>query len=242
MNTSIKTAALGAFSALAAFAALAGFADTAKAADGLSLSDTRLIMADGSLSAATIFTNTSSTKYLAKSEVFTLDGASAADDFIVTPPVAFCPPGKQTRFQVALIHPEHYPNDRESLFYFQTHAEPGNYTDNGNTLQVAYAFRIKLHYRPAGLRDGITEASENLVWRIRKGVLTVTNTSKLYVTLVTIGLDKVYQKLADGILAPGETRSFKLKRKFPDTVLVRWAAIDDYGAVLQLRRKVRNEK
>lgn len=245
MNIQLKTRVMAAHAAVAAIgvlAALAGVPQTAAAADGLSLSDTRLIMAGGSMSAATIFTNTSSTKYLAKSEVLALDGTPAADDFIVTPPVAFCPPGKQTRFQATLIHPENYPADRESLFYFQTHAEPGNYTDKGNTLQVSYAFRIKLHYRPAGLQEDIVEASEKLVWQIRKGFLTVTNPSKLYVTIVTIGVDKAYQKLVDGILAPGETRSFKLKRTFPETVLVRWAAIDDYGAVLQLHRKVRNEK
>lgn len=69
MNIQLKTrvmAAHAAVAAIGALAALAGVPQTAAAADGLSLSDTRLIMAGGSMSAATIFTNTSSTKYLAK--------------------------------------------------------------------------------------------------------------------------------------------------------------------------------
>ena len=209
---------------------------------GLSLSDTRLIIDKGLTAAATIFSNRSETVFLTRARVTSLDHRPVPEDFIVTPPVAFCPPGKQTRFQVALIHPENYPTDRESLFYFETHSAPGGYDEKANTLELSYAFRIKLFYRPEGVTDNIVSASENLEWTLKKGVLSVTNPSKLHVTLLTIGVDKNHQKLDDGILPPGSTRTFKLKQSYPAKVKIRWAAVDDFGSVLQLSETINNEK
>ena len=216
------------------------FTAQAAPADGLSLAHTRLIMENGETSAATIFNNASQTLFLTRAVVTTFDGRPASEDFVVTPPVAFCPPGKQTRFQVALIHPERYPKDRESLFYFETQAAPGSYDDKTNTLEISYGFRIKLFYRPQGVTDNIADASENLEWTLKKGILTVRNPSKLHVTIVTVGVGSAYQKLQDGVLAPGASRAFKLKREQPEDVLIRWATIDDYGSVLQQRRVIRN--
>lgn len=209
---------------------------------GLSLGDTRLIMDKGMTAAATIFSNRSETAFLTRARVTSLDHRPVPEDFIVTPPVAFCPPGKQTRFQVALIHPENYPTDRESLFYFETHSAPGSYDEKANTLELSYAFRIKLFYRPEGVTDNIVSASEDLEWSLKKGILSVTNPSKLHVTILTIGVEKNHQKLDDGILPPGVTRTFKLKHTYPDKVKVRWAAVDDFGSVLQLSETIDNEQ
>lgn len=218
------------------------FSAVAAPAEGLSLTDTRLIMDDGRTAVATIFDNASQTMFLARAKVTAFDGHPAETNFIITPPVAFCPPGKQTRFQIALIHPERYPTDRESLFYFETHAAPGAYDNTTNSLDISYAFRIKLFYRPEGIDDNITDASENLTWTLEHGILKVTNPSRLHVTLVTVGIEKAFQKLQDGVLPPGSTREFRLKHQYPEKVLIRWAAIDDFGSVLQMRRTIKNEQ
>ena len=132
---------------------------------GLSVSHTRLIMRDGQTSAATVFANESATQFLTRAWVENKTGMKN-EDFIVTPPVAFSPPGKHIRLQVTLLHPENYPKDKETLFYLRTNSVPGSYAKEANALQIEYGLRVKVFYRPANLSGNMLDAIKGLQWKV----------------------------------------------------------------------------
>lgn len=222
---------------LAAGAACAVLAAAAHGAGGISLSTTRPIISDGRSSAATIFSNNTEANFLTRAWVEAPDGKRSLD-FIVTPPVAMAAAGKQLRFQATLVQPDEYPKDRESLFYFRLRAVPGNYQPDQNALRLDFEMKLKVFYRPEGITESMGSAIENLEWRFEKGRLTARNPSKLHVSLVTYALNADIHEVEDCVIPPGGEVSFKVTKRYPESVRVRWAAVDDYGTALRFATEI----
>lgn len=210
--------------------ALFGIAASAQCG-GLSVSNTRLIMQDGQTSASTVFANDSNTQFLTRAWIENAAGIKN-EDFIVTPPVAFSPPGKHMRLQVALLHPENYPSDKESLFYLRTNSVPGSYAKDSNSLQIEYGLRVKVFYRPANLEGNMVDAIKELGWRVEGGRLLAENKSNFNVTVAAYSINGKTKQLDDCVIAPGHTLQLKLPSNTPDTFSLIWGCIDDYGTVV----------
>lgn len=203
------------------------------------VSDSRLLIENGRSSAAFVFSNQSSTQFLTKVWVEDISGKKT-DNVIAVPPVAFSPPGKQLRFQVAILDTRDYPNDKESLFYLHSHSVPGNGSPD-NALTVSYDMRLKVFYRPKGLSGNMISAIEGLQWSLKNGVLTVSNPSHFHVSLVTYGIEKDYTEVSNCVIPPGQSVQFAVNKQYPKNVTVRWAAIDDFGSPMRLSTNIVNE-
>ena len=214
------------------------FVGVSYAAEGLSVSSSRLLIEGGKTAAALVLSNTTGSEFLTKVWIETSDGRTT-EDVMAVPPVAYSPSNKHVRFQVMVLQPEKFPKDKESLFYFRSHSVPAT-GETSNALTIAYDVRLKVFYRPEELEGDMTSAIEDLKWSFKKGVLTAFNPSNFHVSLVTYGIENRYKEIKDCVIAPGKSVSFKVKGQYPKNVLIRWAAIDDYGSPIRVSTNVEN--
>lgn len=129
------------------------------------------------------------------------------------------------------------PADRESLYWLNVLEVPTK--QSGNAMQVAIRSRIKLLYRPVGLRGKAVEAHQRVTWHLRpdgkQWVLMAENASPYVVNLASVSLQqdgKAPLELEPHHLLPFASTRFDVERLAGQaTVRLRYAFIDDYGAV-----------
>lgn len=160
--------------------------------------------------------------------------------FTVTPPVARIDPGKGQTLRI-LYTGEPLPQDKESVFWLNVLEVPPKPTADEagpNTLQMAFRSRIKLFYRPVGLKGAPNEAPDALHWRLDRDsgppAVVVSNPTPYHVSLAAIDVDAGGHtvKVADpGMVAPGQTQTFRLSGEpgNPAGATVRFRTINDYG-------------
>ncbi|EAZ4758858.1 TPA: fimbrial chaperone [Salmonella enterica] len=93
--------------------------------------------------------------------------------FVITPPVSRVDPQKGQSVRITYLGGA-LPQDRESLFWFNVlEIPPKSKAKEGeslNQLQLAFRTRIKLFFRPDGLKGTPGEAAKNLKWsQVKEG-------------------------------------------------------------------------
>ncbi|AVE61049.1 MULTISPECIES: fimbrial chaperone [Citrobacter] len=87
--------------------------------------------------------------------------------FVITPPISRIDPGKGQSVRVTYLQ-QPLPQDRESLFWFNVLEIPKKATakdgESQNQLQLAFRTRIKLFFRPDGLKGTPGEAMKQVKW------------------------------------------------------------------------------
>ncbi|HCL5252295.1 TPA: fimbrial chaperone [Salmonella enterica] len=91
--------------------------------------------------------------------------------FVITPPVSRIDPKKGQSVRITYLGGA-LPQDRESLFWFNVlEIPPKSKTKEGenvNQLQLAFRTRIKLFYRPDGLKGSPIQAASDVTWSQKK--------------------------------------------------------------------------
>ncbi|HFL9051764.1 TPA: long polar fimbrial biogenesis chaperone LpfB [Escherichia coli] len=132
-------------------------------ASGVGLSSTRVIY-DGNKKEAslTVQNKNKSEEFLIQSWVDDATG-SKKTPFIITPPLFKLEPGKNNILRIVNVNPS-LPQDRESVYWVNVKAIPSQNEENEgkNVLQIAVRTRIKLFYRPAGLKGDIKSSPGEL--------------------------------------------------------------------------------
>lgn len=195
---------------------------------GVVVGGTRLIY-DGSRKESSLsVSNLDSSPYLIQSWVEVTTSGTEKAPFIVTPPLFRLDGGQDNTLRVVRTGGS-LPADRESLYWMNIKSIPSAVSESRqNTLQIAVKTRIKLIYRPEGLKGTPEEQTEKLVWQRRGGNLQVTNPTPFYmnfhqVRIGGMGLNGVTY------VAPMSTVSFPLSSGSGGSVS--WKIISDYGGV-----------
>ena len=145
---------------------------------------------------------------------------------------------------------EPLPQDKESVFWLNVLEVPPKPSDadGTNLLQFALRTRIKVFYRPKGFKDSYAEAARSLQWQLlRNGdgwSVVARNTSPYFISFGSLSLRADAQAgdalatAQGGMVGPGETQRFEFANVRPGIalggqVLLRYAAIDDYGALIE---------
>lgn len=148
--------------------------------------------------------------------------------FIVTPPLFRLDPQKEQNLRITWSG-QTLPADRESLFYMNVRTIPAMAKDEDekNVLRLIYKTRLKLFWRPTGLRDTPVDACKNLRFSKRAGGLQVINDASYYSIFDSLKLGNASLKEAE-MVAPKSTMQFSLPAaaKGPK---VTWRCITDYG-------------
>lgn len=128
-------------------------------ASGVALSSTRVIY-DGSKKEAslTVQNKSKNEEFLIQSWVDDVAG-NKKTPFIITPPLFKLDPEKNNILRIVNVNPS-LPQNRESVYWVNVKAIPSKSDDSEgkNVLQIAVRTRIKLFYRPEGLKGDIKSA------------------------------------------------------------------------------------
>ena len=212
---------------------LLGLLAASQATAGISLSSTRLIF-DGSHKEAGITVRNNGEAVLIQSWVDTDNTPNAP--FAVTPPLARVNGLEQQLLRV-IYEGAGMPADRESVVWLNVQEIP-QASKLQNTLQLAVRQRIKVFFRPAGLKAEAYLAPATLKWRLvergGKSLLMVNNPGLYHVSIAEISLTSgaLREQPFDSLMiAPGEQKEFALKHFTPgQTPNLLFRSINDYGA------------
>ncbi|WP_373453162.1 MULTISPECIES: fimbrial biogenesis chaperone [Burkholderia] len=211
----------------------------------VTLSGTRVIFAGSEKEVTVQLTNDGNLPALVQVWIDKGDERASPDSidvpFVITPTVFRVEPGKGQTLRV--IHSgEPLPADKESLFWLNVLDVPpkASTSDDLNRLQFAFRTRVKLMYRPDGLRGNSLDAPGKLKWTLatdseQRTVLNATNETAYVVNLSGIALKssgKTFEAEL-GYVRPGETATFPLKgvaRAELDGGTVLYSSVDDWGS------------
>lgn len=196
------------------------------------IGNTRVIYNAGAKEVTVGITNRSSAPVLVQSWMDDGDArtnpALSKVPFVIVPPITRVDAQGRQALRISIIDETNLPPDRESLFWLNVLDVPVKPTasESMNRLQVALQSRIKLFYRPEGLRGSPEMAVRELIWQSNESGVSVRNPGVRFVSLISItsstgvwGVDMV---------EPGESQQINAPIKPKTPILIAW--IDDNGA------------
>ena len=203
---------------------------------GVMLGGTRIVF-DGSKRDASISVgNTTAQPYAVQTWINTeADDNTSATPFVATPPLFRLDPRKEQMVRIQKV-PGTLPEDRESVFYFNAQEIPVAGKADENTLKIAMRTRIKLFYRPAGLKGNALDALPQLRWSLvqeqGKPVLVVNNPSAFHVSFIGVKVSAGAQTVEvqePKMVAPMSSQRYALPGFSGRSGEVMFSAINDYG-------------
>ncbi|MHA7848993.1 fimbrial biogenesis chaperone [Serratia sp. D1N4] len=193
---------------------------------GVIVGGTRLIYDGDKKESSLSVKNPDKTPYLIQTWIETTGGAEKAP-FIVTPPLFRLDGGRENVLRVVRAG-GNLPTDKESLFWINIKSIPSAEQNiDRNTLQIAVKTRIKLIYRPQGVKGSPEDVADKIIWQRNGNDLQVTNPTPFYMNFQGVQVAGKDVKEATYV-APGSTARFAL----PSGVSagrVSWKIINDYG-------------
>ena len=177
---------------------------------------------------------------------------SVSAPFLITPPLFRMEPHKDQSLRIIYTQgSQPLPADRESLFWLNVLEIPPKPTGpqyaGQNYLQFAIRSRLKLFYRPTGLKGDPAKAASEVTWKaVPDGTgyaLEVKNPSAYHVTIVQLSVDvngKSYDAAA-GMVDPLSTLRMPLKGLTSAPAVgtsVTYTIVNDYGATTPLKGSV----
>lgn len=193
---------------------------------GVIIGGTHVIF-EGAKKEATInITNPDNTPYLIQSWIDMQDGVSGKTPFIITPPLYRLDGGQKNLERIVMTGS--LPQEQESLFWLNIKAIPSA-SQQMNALQIAVKTRIKLIYRPDGLRASTPEEqATKLTWQQSGNAIQVNNPTPYVINFNEITLGG--RKLDDvTYVLPGASARFLLPEGVSGHSLT-FKVINDYGS------------
>ncbi|MET4675258.1 MULTISPECIES: fimbrial biogenesis chaperone [unclassified Luteibacter] len=208
------------------------------ASAGVVMNATRYIYNAGDREISVRLTNKGSLPVLTQAWIDDGDARSTPEHvdvpFNLTPPIARVESGRSQTLRIAFTDGT-LPEGRESQFWLNVLEVPPKAADGseGNTMQLAFRYRLKLFYRPKGLKGSPARAAEALTWtRSPEGTLAVSNASPFYVALNELRLTTPSGEVeAEPLsIAPHASVTPPLPKALPPGRLdIHYQSINDYG-------------
>jgi chaperone protein PapD len=209
------------------------------ASAAVALDRTRVIVDGGSTATTLNIRNDSKDlPYLAQGWIEDETGKKVQSPLLVVPPLQRMEPDSRGQLKVQpLPAAASLPQDRESLYYFNLREVPPK-NDAPNSLQLALQTRVKLFYRPQGLKIDPTAPAPQLKLTLKKSgdSYVAVNPTPYYVTLAGAGKDKTHNldSFEPVMLAPKSEQPLKLSVAQVGNAPV-LAYINDYGGRPKLK-------
>ncbi|MEB5742662.1 fimbria/pilus periplasmic chaperone [Klebsiella aerogenes] len=153
--------------------------------------------------------------------------------FILTPPINRVEPSSGQTLRIRATA-NTLPTDRESVFWLnvlEIPATPKEEKQKGvNYIQVAFRNRIKLFWRPEGLKDTAGAAAKKLIWSRSGSKLHVKNPTPYFVSLASINVGG--DTIDGNMLAPFSDDDYKLSPRSGSNLS--FLFVNDYGALVKV--------
>ncbi|UJD92373.1 molecular chaperone (plasmid) [Rahnella aquatilis] len=198
------------------------------AISGVEIGGTRLIYNGSSNQAAISVHNPDDKPYLIQSWVSKGENDNNSDNaFMTTPPLFKLNAQAQNSVRVVLTSGE-LPTDRESVYWLNIKAIPSSSPDATNELLIAVKSKMKLFYRPAGLKGAPSLAYQQLTFSSVDGKLNIHNPTSYSVSLYDIKVNSKQLSKSPMIL-PFQTVSLPYSVAMGEEIS--WRAINDFGGI-----------
>lgn len=155
----------------------------------IAIDRTRVVF-DGGQKSISLNVNNENKKlpYLAQAWIEDAHENKINSPLMVLPPIQRIEPGTKSQLKIQSLQDiRKLPQDKESLFYFNVREIPPR-SDKPNTLQLALQTRIKLFYRPEGLKVSTSEGTvpwqEKITLKRQGDYYTVNNPTPYFVTII----------------------------------------------------------
>lgn len=196
---------------------------------GVVVGGTRLIYDGAKKESSLNVSNPDKVPYLIQSWIETTGGGVEKAPFVITPPL-FRLDGDQNNVLRVVRAGGNIPSSQETLYWMNIKSIPSSVKEEGkNTLQVAVKTRIKLIYRPEGLKGVPEEVAQNLKWQRNGNQLQVTNPTPFYMNFQQVTLNGKEVDSATYV-APNSSASFALPGNITGNQ-IQWKIISDYGGI-----------
>ncbi|MCF7749441.1 fimbria/pilus periplasmic chaperone [Bacillus subtilis subsp. subtilis] len=204
---------------------------------GVVINGTRIIYPAQSREVTVQVDNVGQSPALVQAWIDSGDANQTADSsdapFVLTPPISRVEPGRSQALRV-IFSGAALPTDQESVFWMNVlDVPPSPQNSEGseqNYLQVAFRSRLKLFYRPQGLRGVANDAPATLRWTRVGDRLRVENPSPFHVTLAEVhALNGTAERAVEEqgkMVAPRQSLEFAAPGGIEQ---VRFITINDYG-------------
>lgn len=192
---------------------------------GVQLDRTRVFMSNGESRAKYAVSNHTETPVLASATVTNADG-TATSKLTVSP--ALYQIRANTTHQGSIILLEPLAQDTESVFWLnvKTVAPESDASKTGSSLQFAIGQRIKIFYRPKGIKEDCKIVADKLKWTKTKDGLKVENDTPLSMSLVEVTVGTKKFRLED-LLLPKSSKDWQLA--IPTNHKMSFTYVDEYG-------------
>lgn len=197
-------------------------------ATGIQIGRTRIVYEAGKKEISLPLINKDSIlPWLVQSWTDTGDGKTRGP-FIVTPPLFRLDPGKEQSLRIAW-NGAALPENKESLFYMNIRTIPATAKedDQKNVLRLIYKTRLKLFWRPKGLKGTPSETCQQLRFTRSGKMLTVVNNGDFYSIFDNLRLGNTKIESAD-LVSPQSSVNLPVPDGATGTS-VTWRCITDYG-------------
>lgn len=163
--------------------------------------------------------------------------ATGKAPFIVTPPTFRIAAKDGQVLRIFFTGANSLPQDRESVFYFNfLQIPPGNVSgDTGNQMMLLLKNRLKLFYRPKGLKISAHHISEHLTFsNVSSPSVRITNSSPYYVSLTKVVVRNRVAKETAPMIAPFSSVDVPLtEQKLTKSAQgIEIGLVNDYGATV----------
>lgn len=195
---------------------------------GVEIGGTRLIY-DGNKNQAAISVNNPDNKpYLIQAWVSKNELTDDNDDtFVTTPPLFRLDPHKKNSVRVVL-NGKPPASDKESVYWLNIKSIPSSSPDAQNELMIAVKSKMKLIYRPAGIKGDPATAYQQLQFSQRAGKLVVKNPTPFAVSLHEVKINGQAVQKAPMVLPHQE---ITLPNNVSSGQQIAWQAINDFGGI-----------
>lgn len=196
---------------------------------GVLVGGTRLVYNGAKKESSLSVNNPDKVPYLIQSWIETTGGGAEKAPFMITPPL-FRLDGDQDNVLRVVRTGGNLSETQETLYWLNIKAIPSSVKQQDrNTLQVAVKTRIKLIYRPQGIKGAPEEMAQSLKWQVMGKQLKVTNTTPFYMNFMQVKLGSTEVDDATYV-APMSSATFALPAGASGNK-VQWKIISDYGGV-----------
>ncbi|OJA84454.1 fimbria/pilus periplasmic chaperone [Burkholderia ubonensis] len=212
---------------------------------GIVLSGTRVVYPETSKEVDVHVTNEGTQPELIQAWIDNGDPKANPQDiqvpFTLMPPIFRLDPRKGQSLRLSYTH-EAIPQDRESVYWLNALEIPpkAKNADGTNALQLAYRTRIKLFFRPGGLKGSPADSPQQVNWTLvpdHKGsyALHADNPTPFSVSFDALHLKVGGQSIdaGQGMVKPMTSADFPLahlKQRPSGAMQVDYSWINDYGA------------
>lgn len=158
-----------------------------------------------------------------------------SSSFIATPQIFRMEPNAGQSIRLQYIG-SNLPQDRESIFYFSFSQLPilKKSEQTGNQLILAITSRVKIFFRPKGIKGDSADTAKSLVFKVSGGNIFVTNPTAYHAVIknASLNINGKTISLADSVIVPPRA-NVEWKSPSPISSLsggeVRLVVVNDYG-------------